>query len=151
MGISNHTTYVALNPCICQPFPRILHYMNWSAQPGGTLPYHPASCQEDNCYSHHLPCPVRGCQFTYGIAGFRLTHDEVCGQLKGPRSIGLQSVRSLIDTDGDTTPRLLSRASQPPGLSFIIFNPKSGTWQRYIFSDVEPIKAFDGSTIKFYF
>jgi hypothetical protein len=43
---------------------------------------------------------VRGCLFTYGIAGFRLTHDEVCGQLKGPRSSGQQSVRSLIDTDG---------------------------------------------------
>jgi hypothetical protein len=47
--------------------------------------------------------------------------------------------RFLIDSDGDTTPRLLSYASQPPGLSFIIFNPKFGTWQRYIFSDVEPI------------
>jgi hypothetical protein len=37
--------------------------------------------------------------------------------------------------------RLLSRASHPPGLSLIISNPKFGTWQRYIFSDVEPIKA----------
>nr|ACR34200.1 unknown [Zea mays] len=74
--------------------------MNWSALPGSTLPYHSASCQEGNCYSHHLPRPVRGCLFTYGIAGFRLTHDEVCGQLKGPRSSGQQSVRSLIDTDG---------------------------------------------------
>jgi hypothetical protein len=51
------------------------------------------------------------------------------------------SERSLIDSDGDTTPRLLSRASQPPGLSFIIFNPKFGTWQRYIFSDIEHIMA----------
>jgi hypothetical protein len=115
--------------------------MNRSALPGSTLPYHPASCQEDNCYSHHLPRPVRGCLFTYGIAGFRLTHGEVCGQLKGPRSAGQQSVRSLIDSDEDTTSRLLSRASQLPDLSFIIFNPKFGTWQRYIFSDVEPIPA----------
>jgi hypothetical protein len=99
--------------------PTILHYMNWSALPGSTLPYHPAYCQEDNCYSHHLPRPVRGCHFTYGIAGFRLTHDEVCGQLKGPRSTGLQSVWSLIDTDGDTTTRLRSGASQSPGLKFI--------------------------------
>jgi hypothetical protein len=106
LRISNHTTYVALNPCICQPFPWILHYMNWSALPRSTLPYHPASCQEGNWYSHHLPRPVCGCLFTYGIAGFRLTHDEVCGQLKGPRSLGQQSVRSLIDTDG--RPCLLS-------------------------------------------
>jgi hypothetical protein len=48
---------------------------------------------------------------------------------------------SLIDSDGDTTPRLSSRASHPPGLSFVISNPKFGTWQRYIFSDVEPIMA----------
>jgi hypothetical protein len=47
----------------------------------------------------------------------------------------------LIDSDGDTTPRLPSRASPPPGLSFIIFIPKFGTWQRYIFSDDEPITA----------
>jgi hypothetical protein len=46
-----------------------------------------------------------------------------------------------MDSDGDTTPRLLSRASQPPGLSLIISNPKFGTWQRYIFSNVEPIMA----------
>jgi hypothetical protein len=46
------------------------------------------------------PLPVRDCLFMYGLAGFRLTHDEVCGQIKGPRSAGQQSVRSLIDTDG---------------------------------------------------
>jgi hypothetical protein len=43
---------------------------------------------------------VRNCLFMYGIAGFRLTYDEVCGQIKGPRSVGQQSVQSLIDTDG---------------------------------------------------
>jgi hypothetical protein len=37
--------------------------------------------------------------------------------------------------------RLSSRASHQPGLIFIIYNPKSGTWQRYIISDVEPIMA----------
>ena len=76
------------------------------------------------------PLLVRDCLFMYGIVGFMLTHDEVCGQIKGPRSAGQQSVRSLIDIDGDTTPRLLSRASHPPGLSFIIFNPKSGIWPK---------------------
>jgi hypothetical protein len=51
------------------------------------------------------------------------------------------SARSLIDSDGDTTPRLSSRASHPPGLSLIISDPKFGTWQRYIFSNVGPIMA----------
>jgi hypothetical protein len=66
------------------------------------------------------PLPVRDFIFIYGIARFKLTHDEACGQIKGPRSAGQQSVRSLNDSDGDTTPRLLSRASHPPGFSFII-------------------------------
>jgi hypothetical protein len=68
---------------------------------------------------------VRSCPFTYGIAGFRLTHDKVCGQLKGPRSTGLQLVQSLIDTDGDTTPKLHSGASQPPGLKFTYTIPQN--------------------------
>ena len=85
-----------------------------------TLPS--ASCQEGNCYSHHLPRPVHGCLFTYGIVEFRLTHDEVCGQLKGPRSSGQQSVRSLIDTDG--RPFLLNVWSH-----FKLFQ-KFGAWQR---------------------
>jgi hypothetical protein len=51
------------------------------------------------------------------------------------------STEFLIDSDGDTTPRFSSRASHPPNLSFIISNPTFGTWQRYIFSDVEPIMA----------
>jgi hypothetical protein len=61
--------------------------------------------------------------------------------VKGSSVIKPTSARSLIDSDGDTTPRLSSRASHPPGLSFIVSNPKFGTSQRYIFSDVEPIMA----------
>jgi hypothetical protein len=61
------------------------------------------------------------------------------------------SVRSLIDWDGDTTPRLPSRASHPPGLIFIIFNPK--IW--YLI-EVHLVRCWthhdhDGSIIKFYF
>jgi hypothetical protein len=70
----------------------------------------------------------------------KLTHDEACDQLRSS-IIKPTSRRSLIDSDGDTTPRLSSRASHPPGLSFIISNPKFGTWQMYIFFDVEPITA----------
>jgi hypothetical protein len=61
--------------------------------------------------------------------------------VKGSSIIKPTSTRSLIDSDGNTTPRLSSRASHPPGLSLIISNPKFGTCQRYIFSDVEPSMA----------
>jgi hypothetical protein len=49
--------------------------------PGG---YTPLSHSRVQAY------PVRDCIFMYGIAGFRLTHDEVCGQIKGPRLLGQQ-------------------------------------------------------------
>jgi hypothetical protein len=61
------------------------------------------------------------------------------------------STWSLIDSDGDTTPRLPSHASHPPGLVFIIYHPKFGTWQRYIFSDVEPIIAMMDSPSSHFF
>jgi hypothetical protein len=79
LRISNHTTYVALNPCICQPFPQILHNVNRSALPGSTVLLRPASSQEGTHYSHHLPHPVHGCLFTYGIAGFKLTLSHIQG------------------------------------------------------------------------
>jgi hypothetical protein len=61
------------------------------------------------------------------------------------------STQSLSDSDGDTTPRLSSRASHPLGLIFIIYNPK--VW--YL-AEVHLFKCWthhghDGSTIKFYF
>jgi hypothetical protein len=61
------------------------------------------------------------------------------------------SVRSLIDSDGDTTLRLSSCASHPSGLVFIIFNPK--IWYQ---AEVHLVRCWtqhghDGSTIKFYF
>jgi hypothetical protein len=61
------------------------------------------------------------------------------------------SVQSLIDSDEDTTPRLPSCASHPPGLSFIISHPN--VW--YL-AEVHLVRCWthhdhDGSTIKFYF
>jgi hypothetical protein len=101
MGISNHTTYASLNS-----FAHVYHSHGSSTTLIG--PRHPRAQ-----YSTIQPCarcvhttlaisalPLRDCLFTYGIAGFRLTHDEVCGQIKGPRSAGQQSVQSLIDIDG---------------------------------------------------
>jgi hypothetical protein len=71
--------------------------------------------------------------------------------VKGSSVSRPKSTRSLIDSDGDTTPRLSSRASQPPGLSFNHFKPK--VW--YL-SEVHLFRCWthhghDGSTIKFYF
>jgi hypothetical protein len=61
------------------------------------------------------PLPLRGGLSGIGPTEAKLTHDEPT------------SVRSLIDSDGDTTLRLPSRASHLPGLVFIIYNPKFGT------------------------
>jgi hypothetical protein len=61
------------------------------------------------------------------------------------------STWSLINLDGNTTPILPSRASHPPSLVFIINNPKFGSWQRYIFSDVEPIMAMMDSPSSLFF
>jgi hypothetical protein len=52
------------------------------------------------------PLPVRASCSGIGPTETKLTHDEACGQLKGPRSVGQQSERSLSDTDG--RPFLLS-------------------------------------------
>jgi hypothetical protein len=56
----------------------------------------------------------------------KLTHDEACGQLKGPRSAGQQSERSLSDTD--ERPFLLSVWSRfiPTILPFLV--PDRGTF-----------------------
>jgi hypothetical protein len=103
LRISNHTTYVALNPCICQPFPQILHNVNRSTLPGSTVLLHPASSQEGTRYSHHLPRPVRDCLFTYGIAGFKLTLSHFQGMWLVKIVLDQQAyirIQSLINLGG---------------------------------------------------
>jgi hypothetical protein len=58
LRISNHTAYVPLNPCICQPFPRCppLHEQVRTNREHITLPG-VLLCQEGTCYSHHLSTP----------------------------------------------------------------------------------------------
>jgi hypothetical protein len=85
------------------------------------------------------PLSLRVGLSSIGLPEAKLTHNEACGQLKRSLIIKPTLTQSLIDSDGDTTPRLPSRASHSLGLVFIIYIPKFGTWQRYIFSDVEPI------------
>jgi hypothetical protein len=63
----------------------------------------------------------------------------------------LTLTRSLSDSDRGTTSRLPSRTSHPPGLIFIIYNPKFGTCQRYIFSNVEPIMTMMDSPSSLFF
>jgi hypothetical protein len=72
----------------------------------------------------------------------------VMWQVKRSLIIKPTSTRSLIDLDRDTTPRLPSRASHPPSLVFIIYNPK--VWYM---SEVHLFRCWthhghDGFTIK---
>jgi hypothetical protein len=71
------------------------------------------------------PLPVRASCSGIGPTEAKLTHDEACGQLKGPRSADQQSERSLSDTDG--RPFLLSVWSRfiPTILPFLV--PGRGT------------------------
>ena len=113
-----------------------------SRQPRAQIHHRPACCHGGYTLlspSLHSHCVLSYSSISLPVA--KLTHGEACDQLKGSSVSRPTSTRSIIDSDGDTTLRLPSRASQPPGLGFIIFNPKFGTWQRYIFSDVEPIMA----------
>jgi hypothetical protein len=86
------------------------------------------------------PLPLRGGLSGIGPTEAKLTHDEACGLLEVPWSSSLHRVSLvfIVYLDGDTTPRLPSRASHPLGLVFIVYNPKFGTWQRYSFHMLNP-------------
>jgi hypothetical protein len=71
--------------------------------------------------------------------------------VKGSSVIKPTSRRSLIDSDGDTTPRLSPRASHLPGLSLIISNPKVWYLAEVHLFWCWSHHGHDGSTIKFYF
>jgi hypothetical protein len=129
-------TYVALNPCICQLAIGFLKTRSGSRQPRAQIHHRPTSCHRG--YTLLSPSLHSHCVLAFLVL--------VCPRPSLPmmRHVAIikpTSTRSLIDADGDTTPRLSSCASHPPGLVLIIYNPKFGTWQRYIFSDVEPIMA----------
>jgi hypothetical protein len=100
LGISNHMTYVAFNPCICQLAHGFLKTRTGPRQPRAQYP----TIQPLARWIHDTlaisPLPLRAGLSGIGPAEAKLTHDEACGQLKGPRSAGQQSERSLIDTDG---------------------------------------------------
>jgi hypothetical protein len=123
MGISNHMTYVAPNPCICPPAPGFLKTIMGSRQ----LRAHYPTIQPLARWAHVIlaisPIPLRVSLSGICPVEARLTHDEACGHLKGPRSVGQQSERSLNDTDG--WPILLN-----VWFHLIIYLPKPCTWPR---------------------
>ena len=93
LGISNHTTYVALNPCICQLATGFFKTRPGSCQPRAQIHHHPASCHGG--YTLLSPSLHSHCVLSYSgisLPEAKLTHDEACDQLKGPRSEGLHSL-----------------------------------------------------------
>jgi hypothetical protein len=93
LGIFNHTTYVALNPCICQLAHGFLKTRMGPCQPRAQYP----TIQPLARWIHDTlaisPLPLWAGLSGIGPAEAKLTHDEACGQLKGPRSAGQQSCR----------------------------------------------------------
>ena len=90
LGISNHTTYVALKPCICQLATGFLKTRQGSHQPRAQIHHRPASSHG----GYTLLSPLLHAHFVLSYSGLslpeaRLTHDEACDQLKGPRSSSL--------------------------------------------------------------
>jgi hypothetical protein len=100
MGISNHTTYVALNPCICQLAPGFLKTRTCSHDPRAQYPTIQPLVRWAHVTPTISPLPVRASCSGIGSPEAKLTHDEACGQLKGPRLASLLPLWSLIDTDG---------------------------------------------------
>jgi hypothetical protein len=97
------------------------------------------------------PLPLRVRLSGIGLPGAELTHDEACDQLKGPRSAGpLRHGPYATQTETLHRDFLLVQVTRP--VSSLLFTiPKFGTWQRYIFSDVEPITAMMDSSSSFIF
>jgi hypothetical protein len=90
LRISNHTTYVALNPCICQLATRVLKTRSGSRQPRAQIHHRPASCHGG--YTLLSPSLHSHCVLSYSSISLpeaKLTHDEACDQLKDPRSSSL--------------------------------------------------------------
>jgi hypothetical protein len=91
LRISNHTTYVALNPCICQLATGFLKTRTGSRDPRAQYPTIQTLARWAHVTLAISPLLVRASCFGIGSAEAKLTHDEACGQLKGPRSAGQQS------------------------------------------------------------
>jgi hypothetical protein len=91
LEISNHTTYVPLNPCICQLATEFLKTRTGSRDPRAQYPTIQPLARWAHVTPAISPLPVRASYSSIGPAEAKLTHDETCGQLKGPRSADQQS------------------------------------------------------------
>jgi hypothetical protein len=93
LGISNHTTYVALNPCICQLTIGVLKIRSGSRQLRAQIHHRPTCWHgRDTLLSSsvHSHCVLSYSSISLPEA--KLTHDEACDQLKGLQSAGLHSL-----------------------------------------------------------
>jgi hypothetical protein len=113
LRISNHTTYVALNPCICQPATGVLKSISGSRKPRAQIHHRPASCHG----GYTLLSPPLHAHFVLSYSGLslpeaRLTHDEVCDQLKGPQSSSLHTHQSLMGLEDDERAELQTHARE---------------------------------------
>jgi hypothetical protein len=118
-------TYVALNPCICQLATGFLKTRPGSRQPRAQIHHRPTSCHRGYTLlspSLHSHCVLA---FLVLVCSRQILPMTRHVPVKRSSIIKPTSTRSLIDSYGDTTLRLSSRASHPPGLSFIIIKSQS--------------------------
>jgi hypothetical protein len=97
-------TYVALNPCICQPpsgfsRPERVHATReHNTPPSSLLPWRVHTTLAIS------PLPLRGSLYGIGPVEIRLAPYQVCGYLKRSSISNPTPARSLNDSDRDTTP-----------------------------------------------
>jgi hypothetical protein len=99
LGIPNHTTYVAFNPCLCQPFTQILQNVNRSVLPWSTVLLHPASLPIG--YTLLTPSPTPSAQLSFHVWNSQV--HAYCGMwlvCKVSTTTSQSTERSLSDTDG---------------------------------------------------
>jgi hypothetical protein len=69
-------------------------------RPESIVLHHPTYARWVHATLTISPLLVHASYFDIGPVKTSVTHDEVCGQLKGPKSCRPTTVRSLIDMDG---------------------------------------------------
>jgi hypothetical protein len=116
LGISDHMTYVALNPCISQHAPEFLKTKMGSRYLRVQLLHHPASCHRGYMLLSPSPTPSAGEQFWYWFVRGKAYTCRGMWTVKRSSIIKPTSARSFNDSYGGTTSRLYSRASHPSGL-----------------------------------
>jgi hypothetical protein len=136
LRISNHTTYVALNSCICQLATEVLKTRSGSRQPRAQIHHRPTSWHGG--YTLLSPSLHSHCVLSYSgisLPEAKLTHDEACDQLKVlDQQAYIETVLNRLRRRHYT--ETLFSCKSPARSQLYHFIPKFGTWQRYIFSDL---------------